>query len=110
MELVKVESSNIDAIGWQHDTLYIQFKTGNVYAYIPVPKTTYDNLRCAESKGKFFATYIRGNPEIKFSVVTLTEETIQRVNEVIGSRPLTEEESNIISGKGIVNLPPPVKE
>jgi hypothetical protein len=59
-ELVPVVSSNIKAIGYDaaKRSLLVQFTTG-VYAYADVSPETYAAFMEAESKGKFFAAYIK---------------------------------------------------
>jgi hypothetical protein len=56
MEMTKIESSNIDAIGYDQDSavLTIQFKKGaSTYEYYDVPQFVYDSLMSAESKGQY---------------------------------------------------------
>lgn len=59
MELQHVESSNIEAIGYDTDTneLYVEFKNGSTYKYMGVPFETYQELMDAESHG----TYLNAN-------------------------------------------------
>ena len=61
-----VKSSQIEAIG--HDdaseTLAIQFKGGMTYHYANVEKYVFDAMLKVESKGKFFATYIKSRPDM----------------------------------------------
>ena len=62
-----VESSNIDSIGYVHDsqTLQIAFKAKDgvrAYNYANVPPELYQEFMAAESKGKFFIARIKGNP------------------------------------------------
>lgn len=71
MDLVNVESSNIQAIGWvgnqliddAHqpvDILRIVYKNGLVYDYYNVAKEIYDVFLTAESKGSFYHKNIKG--------------------------------------------------
>lgn len=56
MEMVPVDSSNIEAVGYDPDsaTLTIQFiKGGSVYEYYDVPQYEYDGLMAADSKGSY---------------------------------------------------------
>lgn len=39
--------------------LVVKFRSGRCYAYASVPKTVYDELRHAPSKGSYFNTSIR---------------------------------------------------
>ena len=63
----KVESSNIDAIGWTPEHgLKVQFKDkagnpGNVYHYADVPESVHAALMAADSHGKHFLAHIRNN-------------------------------------------------
>lgn len=58
MELIKVKSSNVVAVGWEENKLYVQYP-GGIYSYENVSKDLYEKLLNAESKGKFL------NEEIK---------------------------------------------
>lgn len=59
--LIKVDSSQISAVGYDEGNklLYIQFQNGTVYVYYNVVYYIYEGLLNAESKGKFFNDYIR---------------------------------------------------
>lgn len=59
--LIQVKSSNINAVGYnnQYKILTIEFQNGNIYNYQEVPKTVYDELMDADSKGKYFMKNIR---------------------------------------------------
>lgn len=59
--LTPVESSQIKAIGHEGTTLTVEFKNGSVYEYANVPPTLHQHLMGAESVGKFFSQYIKGN-------------------------------------------------
>lgn len=66
-----VDSEQMKSVG--HDpsrnVLHIEFRptkgqsSGQVYAYENVPKSVYDALMEAESKGGFFAKHIRAHPK-----------------------------------------------
>ena len=43
MEMIKVESSNVVAVGYKKNDLYVDFKSGS-YVYFDVPKEIYDGL------------------------------------------------------------------
>ncbi len=65
--LEKVESSNIQAIGFEmtdeadaKGTLYVKFSEGQVYSYTGVSAMLADELMASESKGAFFASNIKG--------------------------------------------------
>ena len=59
--LEKVESSNIDMIGHDDNTLVIVYKSGSVYLFKDVPREIYDDFLKAESKGKFMNSVIKPN-------------------------------------------------
>jgi len=49
-----VSSSNLQSVGYEQDTLEIEFKQSGVYQYYHVPEIVYKNLITAPSLGKFF--------------------------------------------------------
>lgn len=64
MEMLKVESSNVVAIGYKDNDLYVDYKGGS-YVYNKVPKKVYDDLVKAESKGKFMWAEVKGKYDYK---------------------------------------------
>ena len=62
MEMIKVISSNIVAIGHYDDDLYVEFESGT-YVYYNVPKEVFTEMLNAESKGKYMRAHIRGQYE-----------------------------------------------
>ena len=60
MKMIKVESSNIEAIGWENKQLNITFNSGSTYVYLDVPEKIFDDMLEAESVGKYFHANIRG--------------------------------------------------
>ena len=60
-EMVFVDSSNIEAIGYDETSqeLHVQFLSGNKYVYYDVPSELFDAFMAAPSKGSFL------NREIK---------------------------------------------
>jgi len=64
--MIPVDSSLIKQIGYDGETLRVQFndkKTGaggKFYDYRDVPENIYDDLLSAESVGKFFHANIKG--------------------------------------------------
>ncbi|MDR3128506.1 MAG: KTSC domain-containing protein [Bifidobacteriaceae bacterium] len=56
-----VNSSNISTIGYdpQTQTLEIEFHSDSVYQYSNVPQNIYNNLKSANSHGKYFNEYIK---------------------------------------------------
>lgn len=61
MELQKVVSSNLSAVGYDTDTneLVVEFNSGMSYKYIDVPFDTYKELMAADSLGTYFNANIR---------------------------------------------------
>lgn len=55
-----VQSSNIQSVGWQDRTLEIEFKNG-LYQFLDVPRQVYEELRDAESHGRYFNSRIRNH-------------------------------------------------
>jgi len=60
----KVVSSNVIAIGWENNTLFVEYKSG-MYSYAEVPHAVYQNLMAADSKGHFMYTDVKGKYEYK---------------------------------------------
>ena len=61
VELVGVESRNVQAIGYDADTrrLFVQFWKSGLYQYENVPEAVYNAFQQAPSKGKFVWQQIR---------------------------------------------------
>jgi len=61
MNREKVDSSNIEAFGYDADDelLEVEFKSGDVFEYYQVPEKTVLDFRGADSKGKYFNQKIR---------------------------------------------------
>lgn len=62
MEMRRVESSNIKAVGYDPATkrLRVEFGSGSTYEYSGVSATTHEGLVGAESVGKYFHRHVRG--------------------------------------------------
>lgn len=62
MEMQHVQSSNIQAVGYDDATfeLHVQFKGSGTYIYHGVSRATYDEFIASESKGSFLARNIKG--------------------------------------------------
>ena len=69
--MVKVESSNISAVGYDMSfgSLIVEYKSGAKYQYKEVPYEVYENLIKAESKGRFINENVKG----KFEYNRITE-------------------------------------
>jgi len=61
MEMIKVESSNIESIGHDGVDLYVAYHNGRLYEYQNVSKPVYEALMAAPSKGRYFNEYIKNN-------------------------------------------------
>jgi len=61
VEWVPLESSVFTAVAYRAGAqqLYLQFQEGNVYRYFACPRSVYNDLLAAESKGRYFAQQIR---------------------------------------------------
>ena len=61
MQMYPVESSNIARIGWDAESgLRVEFKNSNAYTYPRVSFDVWNEFQESESKGKFFASNIKG--------------------------------------------------
>lgn len=56
IKLTPVESSNLDAVGYDgvNHRLRVQFHNGTLYDYANVPASIFNQLLVARSKGQFF--------------------------------------------------------
>lgn len=54
-DMIKVESSNIDEVGYKEDeqTVCVRFLNGSLYVYRGVPQYEFDGLRDASSVGSY---------------------------------------------------------
>jgi hypothetical protein len=100
MNLIKVNSSNLEAIGFTGNVLFVEFKTGSVYSYAPVSEEHYKEMlrlnEAGESVGKYFHKNIKTDPKISYKVVSITEETVERIDTLLGSKP------GVLAGKGVI--------
>lgn len=62
MEMIPVDSSNIEAVGYDVDssTLQVEFKNGGTYQYFDVPERVFNELQHAASVGGYLASAIKG--------------------------------------------------
>lgn len=72
MQREVVTSSNINSIGFSKGppaVLEVEFKGGGVYQYTStddkIVQNHYNQLKLAESKGKYFTAHIRKDPALK---------------------------------------------
>jgi KTSC domain-containing protein len=61
-EMIYVDSSNIEAIGYDDDKLelHVRFLAGGYYIYQDVPRQVFDGLMSAPSKGSFLNREVKG--------------------------------------------------
>lgn len=61
-EMIYVDSSNIEAIGYDDDAqeLHVRFLSGVSYVYQGVPRQIFDDLMQAASKGSFLNREVKG--------------------------------------------------
>ena len=61
-EMIYVDSSNIEAIGYDENAqeLHVQFLSGGYYVYHEVPREIFDNIMAAPSKGSYLNREIKG--------------------------------------------------
>lgn len=59
MNMQPVDSSNIESVGYENDTLAVKFKSGKTYTYPGVPAELHAQMLQAESVGKFFLSKIK---------------------------------------------------
>lgn len=65
MEYTPVNSTNIEAVGYDNEseTLGVRFHSGATYHHKEVPHEKYGGLLTAESPGAYYAREIRGKYE-----------------------------------------------
>lgn len=76
-----VLSGNLNRIGWYENkkkpTLRVEFNNGLQYDYTPVPREKFlEIFNETESKGRWFAVNIKGDPKIKYKKVPEEEKTL----------------------------------
>lgn len=61
MEMIRVNSSAIDAIGYDPNTqqMRIRFKHGGTYSFCRVPQSIFDGFLSSSSKGTYYDRHIR---------------------------------------------------
>lgn len=61
MEMVRVTSSAMDAVGYDKDKqrLFIKFKQGDTYTFCKVPESIHQGLMTAASKGSYYDNFIK---------------------------------------------------
>lgn len=61
-EMIYVDSSNVEAIGYDDYTqqLHVQFVSSGLYIYSDVPRFVFEDLLNAPSKGSFINREVKG--------------------------------------------------
>ena len=115
LEMISVVSSNVIAVGYKDNKLYVDFASGR-YEYDNVPKEIYDNFLTAESKGKYMWKYVRGKyeyrrilpvPAVKQDIAPLVKrynESMVRINSKFNSWLGHHEENYILVSKSLVKM------
>lgn len=62
MNLKSVSSSRMNAVGWENNTMYIEFKDGSVYAYMNVSESQYRDFINSSSLGSALARFDKVHP------------------------------------------------
>lgn len=70
-----VQSSNVDVVGWENETLFVRFKKGATYVAPEVPFDEYNALVSAPSVGIHYNSNIKS----RFNVVPATAEQAARL-------------------------------
>jgi hypothetical protein len=60
VEMIRVSSRAIRAIGYDGSNLTVEFHSGKVYDHPHVPYSVYAGLMSASSKGAYYNEHIRG--------------------------------------------------
>ena len=61
--MTPVQSSNLAALGYDANGLFVAFRNGSTYRYPSVPREVYEGALEAPSVGSWFAGAIRGRYE-----------------------------------------------
>jgi len=69
MARVDLQSTSLNAAIWQGQNAFLEleFQSGAIYRYLGVPEEVYQELLCAESRGRYFNQRIRN----RFSYVKI---------------------------------------
>lgn len=62
MNLKPVSSSRMNAVGWENNTMYIQFKNGAIYAYENVSEQEYRQFLASSSLGHELVNFQSRHP------------------------------------------------
>ncbi|AKA68500.1 KTSC domain-containing protein [Clostridium scatologenes] len=62
MNLLPVSSSRMNGVGYENNTMYIQFKDGSIYAYENVSESDYRNFINSPSLGSALSRFDKIHP------------------------------------------------
>ncbi len=67
IERLAVQSSSLVGIAFARErrVLEIEFRSGAAYRYLDVPPAVFEEMKRAESKGRYFSQFIRGKYEFQ---------------------------------------------
>jgi hypothetical protein len=70
-----LESKMLAAVAYEPKprTLYLRFRSGEVYGYFEVPENQYQEFLQAESRGRYFLSHIRGR--FRYQRITQSQAT-----------------------------------
>jgi len=94
IERIKVESSNIESIGYDEEskTLIVEFKSGSTYSYIGVPSIVFKKMLESDSKGKFLNNNIK--PVFLATKLKLSEES-EEIEKVVEQKQSLVQEDKV---------------
>lgn len=113
IETASVQSSNIVEVGYTDtNALFVLFKGGGSYLYLDVPKETYEELKKAESAGKYLYSNIK--PNFKFEA--LSKAVPKKKEEKVEVKPVEVKPTSVtitaseIMAKGYMDVEQPLLE
>jgi len=94
IERIKVESSNIESIGYDEEskTLIVEFKSGSTYSYIGVPSIVFKKMLESDSKGRFLNNNIK--PTFLATKLKLSEES-EEIEKVVEQKQSLVQEDKV---------------
>ncbi len=85
-DLVKVESSNINMVGFNDGTTYVKFNNGTIYSYPDTSREEFEALASAKSVGSHFSKTYRNKDEylkLEESLVLVKDTKLQDAVKVL---------------------------
>lgn len=94
IERIKVESSNIESIGYEEETkiLIVEFKSGSAYSYAGVPSIVFKKMLESDSKGRFLNNNIK--PIFLATKLKLSEES-EEIEKVVEQKQSLVQEDKV---------------